>query len=310
MKNYLAKVISNDTQKLPFSATILRRDLHHFVVWHKLLYFDLITGEVYMVSGARLGSKKFLPEMRAFATFIKDMLDHGIPGYKGTNPIQWCEKFGLGLLEQNALYQWQNGQRAPSVQMAVLAGILLERSGADIGVYDPLLAAADGYYSMWMEKLGSDADSIDPTDRAISVKPQKVDISPTPEYAIAVYEALSWNDRIAAMHGMLGAIARDTKFVNMTDDLEVIQELVRESVESRGGSLNVLADSADVPVEWIKAIIAGHWEEVRAKSDSRLLIQLADKIQDLDGKTRSCEFFAPLMDKSLIKSYLKEVKRK
>jgi len=263
-----------------------------------------------MVSGARLGSKKFLPEMRAFATFIRDTLDHGIPGYREINPIQWCEKFGLGVLERNAIYQYIKQQRQPSIEMAVLVGILLKRSGADIDIYDPLLAAADGCYSAWMEKLGSEVDLVDPTDRAISVKPQRVDIAPNSEYAIAVYEALSWNDRIAAMNGMLGAIARDTKFVNMTDDLEVIQELVRESVERRGNNPSLLADSADVPVEWIKAIVAGHWEEVRAKSDSRLLIQLADKIQDLDGKTRSCEFFAPLMDKTLVKSYLKEVKRK
>lgn len=264
------------------------------------------------LSGARLGSKRFYPEMRTFAVFIQDTLSHGIPGHAGINAIQWCAKFGLGLLEKSAVYQWQNQQRQPSIASAVLLGILLKRSGAKIDVYAPLRAAADGCMAMWTAKIeeGLGSSETDLDDRLTLSKPQSVEISPNPKYAVDVYRQLSWEDRLSAASGLLEAIARDVKYFKMLDDLEVIQALVKEAVVSRGGHAGTLADAADVPVEWVKAILKGDWDYVRSTSDCGLLIGLSDAVKDLDGKTRNNELFAPLMSEELMKAYIKEVRKR
>jgi hypothetical protein len=253
---------------------------------------------------------KTLPSMRKLADFIKDLMNTGIPGYPDIPILQWCERFGKGWISHSVIYQWINQKRLPNIDTLVLFGILLKESGADVGVFDPLLAAADGIFHEWQERFRQEGIDVDDAgDWSAFSDPEEAPLSLPANYAVEVYQGMSFADRKASMQGLLEAIARDIKYSQLNSEFDMIRGLVKEAVVRQGNHPERLAEWAEVPEEWIRLILDGRLEDAQKLSTTEYILKLSSKVKNLDGATDDTSIYACLLEKSEIKQFKKEVKR-
>jgi hypothetical protein len=252
----------------------------------------------------RLGNRPYYPELAGLGDAIASDLKSGIPGYSPIDAANWAKKFGHGLIDNNAISAMIRLNRMPSIEVLVRLGYLMKQAGADVQIYDYLLIAADGIWAKLSECFESDEN---PSHNGQAI-PHKADVAVTVDFVTRTYAELPWVDRMAAMHPLLQSISRDVKLAAMTDDLEIIQELVREAFHSHQ-TIGAFAARVDVPPEWVRNILDGRWDEVRDEATIGMVLKLSDKVKDMDGRTGSADFFAPLLSKEFRKAYIKEVKK-
>jgi hypothetical protein len=250
------------------------------------------------------------PYLRKMSNLIRDVFSTGIPGYPDISVLHWGERFGKGLIKSNSVQQWINQVRTPSLESIVLFGILLKQSGANIGVFDLLLAAADGIYHYWIGELKGQVGDEPLGDYSDLGNPEEADIAPPVDSSLKAYKQQSYADRLAAMPGLLAAFTRDLRYQQMKSEPEVVQALVREVKASYGNDTKRVASLVDVPKEWIDLIVEGKLEEAKAMSTTGLVLKLADKVPDLDGQKSNAELFACLLPSSEINVFAKEIKRR
>lgn len=252
----------------------------------------------------RVGERPFYKEYKGLADLINGVLDKEIPGHPKMSTRSWVRKFGQGAVDYTGLNLLTRQLRQPTIESLVILGWLMKESGANVEIYDFLLAAADGVAGKIAEHFSSEIPT--PSHKNLRI-PQEAGTGYASGYAVKVYESMSWDERLSAMQPLLSKIGRDTKFLAMTDDLDVIRELVKESVAT-WQTISVFAAKADLPYGWIKDILDSRWDEVRAAATVGMVLKLVDKVHNLDGKTGDAEFFAPLLTKDLQKEYRKNAK--
>ena len=171
-----------------------------------------------------------------------------------------------------------------------------------------MAAAADGIYHEIMEELRSPGEDIEPLEE-YELEPEEAAIAPPPKKAVEAYTKMPYLDRKMVMTELMQSKARDIRFTHMPNEFEVCRELIREAAQRQSNRTDFLAKWADVPQEWIKAILDGRVEDVQAMSTAKYLVKLSTKVPDLDGETNRPEFFAPLMPGTAKRNFLKEMEK-
>jgi hypothetical protein len=252
----------------------------------------------------RMGNRPYYPELAGLGEALANDLKSGIPGYSPIDAANWAKRFGQGLIDNNAISAMIRLNRMPSLEVLVKLGYLMRQAGADVQIYDYLLIAADGIWA----KMAKDLESDEVPSHTGSAAPHKADVGFSVDYVARTYADMPWLDRLAAMQPLLESIQRDARFFGMTDDLDRIRELVKDAFHTHQ-TIGAFAARADVPYEWVKNILDGRWDEVRVDATVGMVLKLADKVKNLDGKTGDAEFFAPLLTKDLHREYRKEAKK-
>jgi hypothetical protein len=251
-----------------------------------------------------------IASMRKLSDLIRDIFASGIPGYPRISTLQWAERFGKGKLSNNVIQDWINQKRIPSLEFLVLFGILLREAGADIGIFDPLLAAGDGIYQKLMEDLKGEVKDAPLGDYSDLGTPEDAPMALPVDHSVRTYQQQSYADRLAAMPKLLEAITRDLKYRQMDSEFEVVQALVKEARGSHGNDSARFAKYAVVPKEWVDLIVEGRLEEAQAMTDTPMVLKLADKVPDLDGQRSHAELFSCLLPSSEIKAFKAAIKRR
>jgi hypothetical protein len=253
---------------------------------------------------SRLGNRPYYSKLAGLGEALANDLKSGIPGYSPIDAANWAKKFGQGLIDNNAISAIIRLNRMPSIEVLIKLGYLMKQAGADVQIYDYLLIAADGIWAEFSEHFES-AETPSHTGQAI---PHKAKVAFTVDFVARTYADMPWEDRLAAMQPLLESIARDAKFFGMTDDLNIISELVREAFHSHQ-TIGAFAARVDVSPDWIKNILDCRWDEVRSEATIGMVLKLADKVKNLDGKVGDAELFAPLLTKDLQREYRREIRK-
>lgn len=251
-----------------------------------------------------------LPSMRKFADLLKDVLANDIPGHSNISLLKWSGMFGKGAITYTSLQRWASQGQVPSLESAIALGVLMKEAGANVGVFDFLLAAADGVYWAFVKNMRDQGVSqAELGDYSGLGAPEEASLSLPVSTIIDTYKSRSFVDRKAAAPELLTAIVRDITINEMPNERDVVQLLVKEAIVRQGNHPDALAKSCGVPKSWIEDIKAGRWEQVKTISTVGMLIKLAAKVPDLDGRKGSADFFASLMPDSDIEKARAEIQR-